>query len=294
MNKPSIEVLQSSHCSSFLLRSFEERVFAAPYHFHPEYELTLILKGKGERFVNYNMADYVPGDLVLLGTNLPHCWKSEELIEGEINAHSIVIQFSKTFLGDNFFEKPEFHNILDLLERSSNGIQFLEPTQQEVSAKIVALLNETDNFRQVISVLEILQVLAMSSSFLMLSKEVSMASQSLVDKERINAVFAYIVENFREKISLNEAAATANMSPNAFCRYFKKLTRKSFMETVINYRINYATQQLAQNNQPISQICFDSGFTDISHFYKIFKTKMKSSPLIYRKKFNLSLNGLIN
>ena len=287
MNKPSIEVLQSSHDSSFLLRSFQEKVFSAPFHFHPEYELTLILKGKGKRFVNYNMADYVEGDLVLLGANLPHCWKTEVIVDDQINAHSVVVQFSKEFLGNGSQNIPEFSAIQELLVRSSSGIQFTKQTQLAVRKKMIILSKEKNNFKQLMQFLEILQVLATSSSFLLLSKEIGLAAQSTSDKERINAVFAYIVENFREKTSLNEAAATANMSPNAFCRYFKKVTRKSFMETVIDYRINYATQQLVQNSQPVSQICFDSGFTDISHFYKIFKKKMNLSPLIYRKKFNI-------
>lgn len=286
MNKPSFEVLQSSHINSFLLRSFEETAFTSPYHFHPEYELTLILKGKGKRFVGSNMADYLIGDLVLIGSNLPHCWKTEEIIEGEVNAHSIVVQFSNNFLGEHFFSKPEFTHIDNLLRRSANGIQFTNKTQALIKERMMALIEEEDNFRQIINLLDILQELATSNSFVLLNKGTSPAQQSLADQERINPVFAYLVENFRHHVSLNEAAAIANMSPNAFCKYFKKITRKTFMETVIEYRINYATQQLVHTNKSVSEICFDSGFTDSSHFYKMFRSKLKLSPLSYRKKFN--------
>ena len=286
MNKPSFEVLQSSHQNSFLLRSFKEMAFTAPYHFHPEYELTLILKGKGMRFVNHNMEDYVIGDLVLLGSNLPHCWKTDDIIEGEINAHSIVIQFSKDFLGEQLFLKPEFSSIQELLQRSGNGIRFSEEIQCITKKRMIALVEEENNFKQLISFLEILHDLSTTESFKLLSNDTVNAQQSLVDKQRINPVFTYIVENFKKSVSLNVAAEIANMTPNAFCRYFKKITRKTFMETVISYRINYAVQQLVHTNQLVSQICFDSGFTDISHFYKLFKTKMKMSPLSYRKKFN--------
>lgn len=286
MNKPSFEVLQSSHQNSFLLRSFKEIAFTAPYHFHPEYELTLILKGKGMRFVNHNMEDYVIGDLVLLGSNLPHCWKTDDIIEGEINAHSIVIQFSKDFLGEQLFLKPEFSSIQELLQRSGNGIRFSEEIQCITKKRMIALVEEENNFKQLMSFLEILHDLSTTDSFKLLSNDTVNAQQSLADKQRINPVFTYIVENFKKSVSLNVAAEIANMTPNAFCRYFKKITRKTFMETVISYRINYAVQQLVHTNQLVSQICFDSGFTDISHFYKLFKTKTKMSPLSYRKKFN--------
>ena len=286
MNKPSFEVLQSSHQSSFLLRSFKEMAFTAPYHFHPEYELTLILKGKGMRFVNHNMEDYVIGDLVLLGSNLPHCWKTDDIIEGEINAHSIVIQFSKDFLGEQLFLKPEFLSIQELLQRSGNGIRFSEEIQRITKKRMIALVEEENNFKQLMSFLEILHDLSTTESFKLLSNDTVNAQQSLVDKQRINPVFTYIIENFKKSVSLNVAAEIANMTPNAFCRYFKKITRKTFMETVISYRINYAVQQLVHTNQLVSQICFDCGFTDISHFYKLFKIKTKMSPLSYRKKFN--------
>ena len=286
MNKPSFEVLQSSHQNSFLLRSFKEMAFTAPYHFHPEYELTLILKGKGMRFVSHNMEDYVIGDLVLLGSNLPHCWKTDDIIEGEINAHSIVIQFSKDFLGEQLFLKPEFSSIQELLQRSGNGIRFSEEIQCITKKRMIALVEEENNFKQLMSFLEILHDLSTTESFKLLSNDTVNAQQSLADKQRINPVFTYIVENFKKSVSLNVAAEIANMTPNAFCRYFKKITRKTFMETVISYRINYSVQQLVDTNQLVSQICFDSGFTDISHFYKLFKTKMKMSPLSYRKKFN--------
>jgi AraC-like DNA-binding protein len=260
--------------------------FTAPYHFHPEYELTLILKGKGMRFVNHNMEDYVIGDLVLLGSNLPHCWKTDDIIEGEVNAHSIVIQFSKDFLGEQLFLKPEFSSILELLQRSASGIRFSEEIQHITKERMIALAEEENNFKQLMSFLEILHDLSITDSFKLLSNDTADAQQSLADKQRINPVFTYIVENFKKSVSLNVAAEIANMTPNAFCRYFKKITRKTFMETVISYRINYAVQQLVHTNQLVSQICFDSGFTDISHFYKLFKTKIKMSPLSYRKKFN--------
>jgi AraC-like DNA-binding protein len=99
------------------------------------------------------------------------------------------------------------------------------------------------------------------------------------------------VENFRGPVTLEKAAAIAGMSPNAFCRYFKRITRSTFMDMVIQHRLDYATRQLIQTNHPISSICFDSGFGDISHFYKVFRSRMHVSPLSYRKKFRQVTNA---
>ncbi|HZE85432.1 MAG TPA: AraC family transcriptional regulator, partial [Puia sp.] len=132
---------------------------------------------------------------------------------------------------------------------------------------------------------ELLQELALEKDIVLLDTSGSTAGLTPADRERIQPIFAYLVENFRGPISLEAAAAIAGMSPNAFCRYFKKITRKTFMETVIEYRLNHATQQLIQTDKPISTICFDSGFGDISHFYKMFRAKMQLSPLHYRRKF---------
>jgi AraC-like DNA-binding protein len=118
-----------------------------------------------------------------------------------------------------------------------------------------------------------------------LNKKNSVAIQTDDSRERINKAMGYIVENFHDKVSLNEAAAITCMTPNAFCKYFKKITRKTFMETVIHYRINFATQQLTETDKSITDICFESGFGDVSHFYKTFSSKMEMSPLNYRKQF---------
>lgn len=285
MLKASYEVLHHSAAHSFLLKVFGELAFTAPYHYHPEFELTLILAGKGKRYTGNHMADFKEGDLVLLGSNLPHCWKLEGKEEDRIGAGTIVIQFAPDFLGKDFFSRAELIPIEKLLQKSSCGIRFTEGTQAEVRDRMVALAAETNDFKRLIGFLEILQVLALSKDLAVLEPQRVAAELAPLDRERTYPIFAYLVEHFRGEISLNKAAAIAGMTPNAFCRYFKKITRKTFMETVIEYRLNHATQQLIQTDKPISAICFDSGFGDVSHFYKMFRAKMQLSPLHYRRKF---------
>jgi len=289
MIKASFEVLQPTTGQSFLFRKFDKSAFDAPYHFHPEYELTYILEGTGKRYVGSHMEDFTAGDLVLLGPNLPHCWKLDQGKGERSEGSAIVIQFDGGFLGDDFFNKNELQHIKKLFQRSGCGMSFSSGTQTAVNHSLAMLSKEKNNFRLLIGLLEVLQRLASSAEYTLLDQNRVIAERTIAEQERINPVFAYLVENFREQVSLNEAASIANMTTNAFCKYFKKITRKTFMETIIEYRLNYAIQQLVQTDKPISDISFESGFGDVSHFYKMFKLKMHVSPLNYRKKFMRSL-----
>ncbi|HTI07367.1 MAG TPA: AraC family transcriptional regulator [Puia sp.] len=303
MLKASFEVLHPPAGNSFLLKVFGELAFTAPYHFHPEYELTLITEGKGKRYVGNHMADFNAGDLVLIGPHLPHCWKLETPAHP---AGAIVIQFAPGFLGEDFFSKAEFGFIRKLLQNSGCGIQFpssppdkrqgASPVRQQpgreiptaaasLTEQVKRLSTEKNDFRKLIGLLEILQELALNRNAVLLDTRRTTAELPPIDRERIHPIFAYLVENFRGEVSLDSAAAAIGMTPNAFCRYFKKITRKTFMETVIEYRLNYATHQLVQTDKSISAICFDSGFGDISHFYKMFRSRMQVSPLNYRRQF---------
>ncbi|MFA4868049.1 MAG: AraC family transcriptional regulator [Pedobacter sp.] len=282
MIRATPEIVQPASEQSFLIRAFGDEAFRAPYHFHAEYELTLILNGKGKRYIGNHMADFKAGDMVLVGANLPHCWKL--VPEKQPDAGAIVIQFSVDFMGDSFFDKPENAPIKSMFQKAANGIWFDQISFEQVYAAILAM-KQQDSFHILIDFLKILYQLTQSSKLVLLDKEPNVARLSLVDQKRINPVLAYLVENFRKQVSLNDAAALTNMTTNAFCKYFKKITRKTFMEMVIQYRLNYATQQLIETDKPVSDIAFNSGFTDVSHFYKVFKTKMGLSPLSYRKKF---------
>lgn len=280
--KPAFESVSASANASFVVRKFEEKSFSAPYHFHPEYELTLILTGTGKRYVGTNMNDYFSGDLVLLGANLPHCWKTEN--SSAENSVSVVIHFDKDFMGKNFFYKPETQMILQLLDKSNCGLHFTGNTV--FAAKLITtLLHENDSLKKLILLLEILHHLTALNSYNILDSQSFNSELSPAEKQRMNAVIAYIVENFQNTILLKDAAATANLTSHAFCKYFKRVTRKTFMEAVNDYRIDFAVKQLIHTEKPVAEIGFDSGFNDISNFYRTFKERMKLSPLSYRNTF---------
>jgi len=284
MEKAFYEALQSGNRQSFLLREFDSSGFNAPYHFHPEFELTYIVQGSGKRYTGSYMDYFTDGDLVLLGSNLPHCWKLSDG-DAQTSARSIVLQFNENFLGDTFFKKDEMQHIQMLLAKSDSGIAFTGNIVSTIKTSLETTLKMESNFDRVISFLQILQTLALSDEYMLLDKHRSIATISATEQQRLYAVWSYIVENFRGDISLAKAAAIANMTTNAFCKYFKKATRRTFIETVIDFRLTYAVQQLLQTYKPVSEIAFESGYNDVSQFHKNFKAKNKVSPLNYRKQF---------
>ncbi len=281
--KPSFELVASSGHTSFQVRQFEERSFSAPYHFHPEYELTWIVQGNGKRYVGAHMCDYFPEDLVLLGANLPHCWKTTPPADEE-NSMSIVIQFRHDFMGSGFFNTPEMGLASHLLANSKSGIQFKGDTRP-VQQKMLSLLDENNTLKKLILLLDILNDLATWPDYTLLDLQEPGFVLSATEKERMSLITAYIVDNFQNQLSLKEAASMANMTYHAFCKYFKRAYRMGFMDAVTNYRIDFAVRQLIYTDKSISQIAFESGFNDISNFHKTFKARMRVSPLYYRKQF---------
>lgn len=288
MIKAQFENLYPDSHASFIVNAFMLDKFDVPYHFHPQYELTLIVKGNGKRFVGKNMAGFDSGDLVFLGSDLPHSWKSEDTVGTEM-VQSVVVQFEKNFLGPEFFEKPELAELNNLLKLSAYGIHFFNDAAAVAGEKMKLLARQENAFRKLTLLLEILYDLAKAGDYVLLDEDGMVAQQHNSHKERVNAALGYIVDNFRNDIVLHKVASLANMSPNAFCKYFKKMTNKTFVETVIDYRISFAIQQLIATDKAVSEIALESGFGDISHFYKLFKKRMNMSPLNYRNSFQKSL-----
>jgi len=225
MAKASFEALNPYTSNSFLLRQFNE--FTAPYHYHPEYELTLILRGKGNRYVGNHMGVYDDGDLVLVGSNLPHCWKNQPLQETEENVSSVVIQFAPDFLGSDFLIKPELSAISNLLRKSAHGIQFTRKTARTISTAMVLLCSEENSFKRLLGLLNMLHQLALSKEYVLLDQQAPTAKQTGTKAERINVILGYIVDNYKNEILLDEAAGRINMTTNAFCKYYKKTTGKN-------------------------------------------------------------------
>lgn len=286
--QPQFIKVPNSPDTSFLIRDMKVPYFYNPFHFHPELELTFIIHGTGTRFIGDNIDYFCQGDLVLVGPNLPHLWKNDKVYyedEG-LNSHAIVIQFKEDFLRNEFGELPEMAQIKSLLASSEQGLKIFGQTQHKIAKRMLAMLKQSP-IERIASLLMILSTIAASREYELLSSPgfAKAYNNSKADMERINRVYAYVIENFSEDINLNDIARVANLSPTAFCRYFKSCTNKTFSAFLLETRLNYACKLLVNDARNITQVSFEAGFNNLSYFNRQFKKFTGISPLQYKRKF---------
>lgn len=277
--KAVFEKIDQGLSSSFLYRSIKLPAFEAAFHFHPEFELTHIKKGEGQRYVGSQVEDFEMDDLIFLGSNLPHCWISKPLANDGL-VEATVIQLKGDFLGDGFLDLPEMKKVRGLLSKAKTGLKILGNTREVVLGEINKL-SQLEEYQRLMVLLGILGILADSYEIEPIDISFSNIKHSGNETIRFQKVFSYLIENYRDEITLQKISEVAHLSPTSFCRYFKSITGKTFFEIVNEYRIQYACQLLKKNELAVSQIAFESGFNDVPYFNKLFKKMKGVSPLGY-------------
>jgi AraC-like DNA-binding protein len=286
--RASFEKVHKKPGRSFAFREFDLPRFDSPWHFHPEIELTLVLAGTGRRFVGDHIEDFEPGDLVLVGSELPHYWHSEPDRQGQTDrAHSLVFQFLPNFLGNKFMELPELDGISRLFRQASRGLRFIGQTRDRV-AEIICSMELRAGPDQLLGLLEILNVLSNSTEVQILASNGFAPCFDDRAEERINRSQAYILEHLEEPIRLEDVAAHVNMSPSAFSRYFKKIMGKTFSHFVNELRIGQACRALLETERSIAEIAFESGYNNLSNFNRRFQELRGINPRRFRKRFAVS------
>jgi len=264
----------------------DEIAWNNPWHFHPEIELLYCIKGRGTNFVGNSIRSIEEGEVLLLGRNLPHTRQRDKEYY-QANTHevpeSIVIQFKEEFLGDKFFDVREFSHIRELLDRALRGLKFYGDGTSEITTKLTALRSLTGT-AAIIELLALLDLLARTDAYTFLNGTNYVSDVHEKASQKINKVYHYTIENFREPISLEQVASLTNHSPAAFCRYFKTRTRKSYFQYLTEIRIAYACELLMEGTLDVGQVCFSSGFNNLSHFHKQFKKIVALTPSEYRRK----------
>ncbi|WP_139955859.1 AraC family transcriptional regulator [Flavicella sediminum] len=279
--KAEYEKIPLSTESSFHTFVYKNEGFEAPWHFHPEYELTFIVKGKGMRYVGNSVQQFEEGDLVLLGSNLPHCWK-ENAEENSGDVESIVFQWDDKILGEGWLQKKEFSRIKYLLEKSARGVLF----KQELAFRIAALMLEIMQkpaFERMMGFLNLLQGLAAIDTTECLVAEGFTPNLNSKSHKRIESVYSFVHENYSQKIKLSEVSSLVSMGDEAFCRFFKKNLNKSFFTFVNEYRINRVCRMLIETNKQVNQIAYECGYESLPFFYRQFDKFMNCSPLNFKK-----------
>ncbi len=277
--KTSFEQIQNDDGSSFRLlnQKVNANDFSWNYHYHPEFELVFVYDGFGRRHVGNHLSYYEDGDLVLIGSNLPHAGFGYDAI----GVHEeIVIQYKDDFLGTNFFDKPETLPIKKLFERSQQGILFYGQTKNIVGNKLKKLSN-LSHFERLLELLVIFQILAKSEEYQLLNSVDTRYDFNQKDQIRLNRVYEYVEQNYQNPVNIKAVADVANLTVPSFCNYFKKIVNQTFTDFMNEYRINQACK-LLMTEPNITDICFDCGFANASYFSKVFKQIKGKSPMQFK------------
>jgi AraC-like DNA-binding protein len=284
--RPQLIQVSTGPAHSFNIRRDVTPHIKNRLHYHPEIELILIVNGSGTQYVGDNTRSFHSGDLILVGSNLPHFWEyNKKYFNNKSEApEAIVIHFREDFWGEEFLKLPENEKLLQVLNKAKRGLLITGNTRTEVTEMASNLL-VTEGPDRIILLMEMLSAIAESSHTSILSSKNFKYDYQHYENDRMAAIHEYTLANFKRKIQLDEIAKIAGISPHSFCRYFKLRARKTYFEFLIEIKVGYACQLLTENKLNIKQICFESGFNNFASFHKYFKMRTGKSPLTYQKEF---------
>jgi AraC-like DNA-binding protein len=259
--------------------------FPDPWHYHPEYELVLVRKSTGRRMVGDHIGFFDEGDLVFMGTMLPHVWVNDpQFVNGEAGykADAIVVQFIDTFLGEAFMKIPEMEAFRNFLLLSERGMVIKGNTRNQITAIMEQML--TMNGLQRLSLLfSIFDILASTNEYELLASPVFAQDTHFKSSDHFRKINEYIMQNFHKDISLSEIASVANMAITTFCNFFKSHYRVTFVEYLNTVKIGQACKLLSQNELNIVEVAYECGFNNLANFNKQFKNFKGMTPSEYKK-----------
>ncbi|MBV6647189.1 MAG: helix-turn-helix domain-containing protein [Cyclobacteriaceae bacterium] len=268
----------------FKVSVFDEVKLDYPLHHHREsYEITMTLGLSGTRIIGDNVSSFSEVDLVLLAPGLPHCWYDYGLRRGRKQERVVVIQFLRSLINDNSPFGYHLSQIRDALSRAEYGLQLtgkLLPRAVDLMQRI-----KTETFHTYLTVLELIHLFGDPQYSQKLCSEGYVSPVYKEEGQRLEQVCNYIHQHYMRKITITEVADQVNLSASAFSHYFKKRTLQSFTKFVMELRLGKAAQLLQFSEIPVTQVGFECGFQNISHFNRSFARKYDTSPLKFRKKF---------
>jgi len=282
--RPVLEHLPPGSNESFVVQAFDLSYFGTPWHYHPEYELVLIEASEGKRYVGNSVSDFRQGDLSFLGANLPHLYRNPPAYyekDSPLRAKSIVVHFRESSLGKDFFSLPQLNKVKELLAKSAQGLDIIEPVSKEIVSRMRRMVHES-GIRRLVLLLEILDLLSSASDCRVISGP-GIVGQNVFDAGRLNSVLAFMAQNFHREISLNEVASMVYMTRTSFCRFFLTRTKRTFSEYLKELRLNHAASLLTEKDMNISGIAVNSGYNNLSNFNRQFKKRYALSPQDYRQ-----------
>lgn len=281
--RPELERIQRKSTRSFSVRVVKRAnrpLLTKAWHYHPEFEICYTAKSRGRRYVGNNISEYKERDLVILGSNLPHGFTTS------VESEQYVLQFRKEFLGQDFFNAAELERINDLLIRSKRGLVLSGLEIEEADRRIKDLYKQDQsNFRQLVSLLEFLDYLSQCENLTPICTEKYSSFISITKLNSIKTIFEYIENNYQKEITINDACKVVNLTESAFYKFMKRHTNKKFTTILNEFRIDHASKLLISSDLPISEISYQSGYSNLSHFNRVFKQSFNMTPRQLRSKY---------
>ena len=286
---PILESISPNFGDSVSIQMYPEATndFAPMWHFHPEIEIVYVNGGHGKRHIGNHISHYSNGDLVVIGSNLPHFGFTNRLTG---NKSEVVVHIKEGFPGKGIFSIPEMAPIENLFIKSKQGIIFTSETKHKVGAMMEGLL-DLPSFERMIEFFKILKILGESKDYKLLNVENVVLESKPQDTQRLDIVYALVRNEFTRPIPLSEVAEAISMSEQSFSRYFRNKTGKTFTQFVNEYRLVHAEKLLSEKHLSITNICYECGFNNFSHFNKKFKAFTGKSPSQYRNELNIVVQG---
>jgi len=254
-------------------------------HHHPQYELTLIEDSSGRRFVGDHIDYYGPGDLVLIGPNVPHTWASDEVRDARPSHRAVVIQFDRDFLGPTLFDTPEMRHVAQLLDAAAVGLQFPAETFAEVR-QLMSAMPDASPADQLMTLLSVLHTLgsraAEADRLASASFKPTLNSDA---QQRVETVCRHIQDHYTEELRQGDLAELAGMNASAFSRFFRRVTGRTLTDYINAVRVGSACRMLIETDRPIVDVCFRCGFNNVSNFNRRFRALRDCTPREFRGRF---------
>jgi AraC-like DNA-binding protein len=256
-------------------------------HYHPEMQMTLILSGRGTRFIGDSIDSFLENECYIIGSNVPHVFKSDpagETADVRKTARSISIYFNPEVLGPGYFEMPETRLIREMIDVTSRGIK-LGSGAERMGHGFMERMEELSGFRRLQEFLGFMNDLRESGAYQVLSGSGYPVPVRDTDNRRLSDVFEFVLSNYADDISLDRVASVASMSTTAFCRYFRMHTRQTFTEFLNRTRTGKASRLVMETDLPVSEIAYLSGYNSIPYFIRQYRKYTGISPLAHRRKY---------
>ena len=253
------------------------------YHSHPELELVFIIEGHGKKIIGNKVTNYKTGDMVFIGSNVPHLWLSDPVFykkNSTLHAKLVIMYINPKIFESMLSFVKEFDGVREILEQASKGINIFGKTRTVISKILIELASKT-GFEKSIGLLQIMNLIIMSKERSFIDSK-DLANPIGLNSDRLIDVYKFINENIHKSISLKEVAEVACMAIPSFCRFFKKRTKTTLSQHLVDARMAHACKLLIELDKPISEIAYMCGYNSISHFCKVFKDHTTQSPFQYK------------